>query len=73
MLADSWVTPGRIYFRRVVCAASFWIGELALVPRGGSGGLRFEGVRHVKDRTLKTRECGTQESSTAAQSVELVR
>jgi hypothetical protein len=40
---------------------------------GGSADLRFDGEGHVKDRTLKTRGCGTQEKSTAAQSVELVR
>ena len=46
--------------------------ELEPVPRGRRRDLRFDRVRHLKDRALKTRGCGTQEKSTAAQSVELV-
>src|SRR5580704_6671934 len=50
MLADSWVTPaGRIYFRRVGYAGSFWSGELEAVARGESGDLRFDGARHGED------------------------
>jgi hypothetical protein len=46
--------------------------ELELVPRGRRRDLRFDRVRHLKARALKTGGCGTQEKSTAAQSVELV-